>query len=462
MDYFDFVILIYSFLLFFSKKIFKNREKILFGLIAVILLTQVIIVGLKWQYFIIYLLIFIRIFIRIFDFSFSKKYLNFLSYLIFISLGILSVVLIYIFPVPNFEIGEEKVYSVGYEEHHLKFENRKNPTEFVEISNLSNNTQRELLLDIYYPSKEGVQFNQLVRNKEGNWGKYIIDYLNRTWNLKLPTYIFSHLKLSKFEAQKNLQVAPDQKFPILIYSHGWAGEKIFASDQLIHLAANGYIVISIDHTGLAMFTDLPSGIIFNTGSSENSSDIFGVMLEMVKDIEDTVTYFKNSNNDSTTIQRIVRDNSEFDSISLLGHSTGGGAAVLYCAANFCENLILQDPFLIPFLNAGENILINSRTHFIYSEDWFNGYEDSENITEIEVFKSLIEKNNENVYGFYLRDAKHYDFVAFGAISPLTKYTFLKGKINYGDSIEVNNYFNRTVLKGESPKESFSSYLVKIK
>ena len=174
-----------------------------------------------------------------------------------------------------------------------------------------------------------------------------------------------------------------------------------------------------------MFTDLPSGIIFNTGSSENSSDIFGVMLEMVKDIEDTVTYFKNSNNDSTTIQRIVRDNSEFDSISLLGHSTGGGAAVLYCAANFCENLILQDPFLIPFLNAGENILINSRTHFIYSEDWFNGYEDSENITEIEVFKSLIEKNNENVYGFYLRDAKHYDFVAFGAISPLTKYTFLK-------------------------------------
>ena len=48
-------------------------------------------------------------------------------------------------------------------------------------------------------------------------------------------------------------------------------------------------------------------------------------------------------------------------------------------------------------------------------------------------------------GFYLTDSAHYDFVAFGAISPLTKYTFLKGSIEYTDSLKANNRFNLEAL-----------------
>ena len=36
----------------------------------------------------------------------------------------------------------------------------------------------------------------------------------------------------------------------------------------------------------------------------------------------------------------------------------------------------------------------------------------------------------------MTDSAHYDFVAFGAISQLTKYTFLKGSINYKDSLTI--------------------------
>ena len=66
-----------------------------------------------------------------------------------------------------------------------------------------------------------------------------------------------------------------------------------------------------------------------------------------------------------------------------------------------------------------------------------------------------------LHGYYMKNSRHYDFVAFGAISPLTKYTFLKGTINYKDSQDVNNYFNSSVLNGEVPNENYSPYLISI-
>ena len=48
----------------------------------------------------------------------------------------------------------------------------------------------------------------------------------------------------------------------------------------------------------------------------------------------------------------------------------------------------------------------------------------------------------------MTDSAHYDFVAFGTISQLTKYTFLRGTIDYKDSLQTNNYFNITALRNE--------------
>ena len=44
-----------------------------------------------------------------------------------------------------------------------------------------------------------------------------------------------------------------------------------------------------------MFTELPSGTIYNTGSTENSSKVYDVMYEMSLDIENTISYLKNNN-----------------------------------------------------------------------------------------------------------------------------------------------------------------------
>jgi dienelactone hydrolase len=462
MEFFDIVVLIFSLLSLFTKRISNISQKIYYSIFLLTLTTQLIFVGLKWQYYLIYVLFLYKSLAMVNNFEPSARYLKILDTTLSTSVLLIASLLIYVFPVPSFNATNDSLYSVGYEEHLIILDDRVNPPAFVELSNLTKNSKRELLVDIYYPSLEESSFNQIVRAGDANWGKYIVNYLNRTWELNLPDFILSHLKLTSFEVQKGLAPALGTKFPVVIYSHGWAGEKIFASDQLIHLASQGYVILAVDHVGLAMFTDLPSGIIFNTGSTENSSSITSVMTEMAKDIEHTMEFFRNPVSDVIASHEIVSSISDFENTSIIGHSTGGGAAVIYCSLHKCTHTILQDPFLTPFMNEGVKIKLENTTSVIYSQDWYDGYLDSETITEIEVFNTELVDQDVALHGYYMKDARHYDFVAFGAISPLTKYTFLKGTINYKDSLDVNNYFNSSVLKGEIPDENYSPYLISIK
>ena len=439
MSFFDVAILLFTLELIFNR--YVSEKVFLYSLYLAVItsIAQIFTIGYKWQYMPIYFLICLYAVKYTFNFSFSNKLLKITSGLIIGFTFIMSFLVIYYLPIPEFSI-ENKKYSVGYEEIYINIETRPQPSAFVEISNLGENTNRELLVDIYYPSNDKTEPNQLFRNTSTNWGKTVINYLNRTWNINLPSYIFNHLNLSYLDVGVGLDPI-NGELPVVIYTHGWSGEKIFATDQLINIASQGYIVIAIDHTGLAMFTELPSGTIFNTGSTEASTKVFDVMKEMSLDIQNTLNHIKN-----------LKYKINFDDLSIIGHSTGGGSAYLYCQSNKCSTLILQDPFFVPIIEELNNIELNSKTYFIYSQDWYVGNDEENSISEIEVYRNYT-KNKEFAEGYYMTDSAHYDFVAFGIISQLTKYTFLKGTINYKDSLQTNNYFNITALSNELVVES---------
>ena len=439
MSFFDVAILLFTLELIFNR--YVSEKVFLYSLYLAVItsIAQIFTIGYKWQYMPIYFLICLYAVKYTFNFSFSNKLLKITSGFIIGFTFIVSFLVIYFLPIPEFSI-ENKKYSVGYEEIYINIETRPQPSAFVEISNLGENTNRELLVDIYYPSNDKTEPNQLFRNTSTNWGKTVINYLNRTWNINLPSYIFNHLNLSYLDVGVGLDPI-NGELPVVIYTHGWSGEKIFATDQLINIASQGYIVIAIDHTGLAMFTELPSGTIFNTGSTEASTKVFDVMKEMSLDIQNTLNHVKN-----------LKYKINFDDLSIIGHSTGGGSAYLYCQSNKCSTLILQDPFFVPIIEELNNIELNSKTYFIYSQDWYVGNDEENSISEIEVYRNYT-KNKEFAEGYYMTDSAHYDFVAFGIISQLTKYTFLKGTINYKDSLQTNNYFNITALSNELVVES---------
>ena len=434
MEYLDFIIPIsISTVFIFSYLKIKYSNSILF-ISIVALLYQFIAIGYKWQnvpYMIICIYLLAK---QYFKFQINSRLVKFVTTSIGILLFLSSLLLNYYLPIPSFEFNNSQ-YSVGYEEIYIEIENRNQPKAFIELSNLSEGGNRALLVDIYYPSNEPTKSIQLFKNTQSNWGEFVIKYLNRTWGLNIPTFVLSHLNLSYFDVGQNISIASED-FPVVIYTHGWAGEKIFATDQLLEIASSGYVVVAIDHTGLAMFTDLPTGTIYNTGSNENSSDVYSVMHEMSKDIEDTINYLQD-----------INYTANLSDISIIGHSTGGGSGHLYCLRNQCNKLILQDPYFVPVVEKLSNIELKTDTYFIYSEDWYSNYENSEYTTEIQVYRNFL-INESLAKGYYLTDSAHYDFVAFGAVSPLTKYTFLKGTIDYKDSIFINNKFNLQALQGE--------------
>ena len=434
MEYLDFIIPIsISTVFIFSYLKIKYSNSILF-ISIVALLYQFIAIGYKWQnvpYMIICIYLLAK---QYFKFQINSRLVKFVTTSIGILLFLSSLLLNYYLPIPSFEFNNSQ-YSVGYEEIYIEIENRNQPKAFIELSNLSEGENRALLVDIYYPSNEPTKSIQLFKNTQSNWGEFVIKYLNRTWGLNIPTFVLSHLNLSYFDVGQNISIASED-FPVVIYTHGWAGEKIFATDQLLEIASSGYVVVAIDHTGLAMFTDLPTGTIYNTGSNENSSDVYSVMHEMSKDIEDTVNYLQD-----------INYTANLSDISIIGHSTGGGSGHLYCLRNQCNKLILQDPYFVPVVEKLSNIELKTDTYFIYSEDWYSNYENPEYTTEIQVYRNFL-INESLAKGYYLTDSAHYDFVAFGAVSPLTKYTFLKGTIDYKDSIFINNKFNLQALQGE--------------
>ena len=442
MNFFDIAIILFAFELVFKKFISERVFVISLVLSSITAFIQVLVVGYKWQYMPIYIIILSSAIGHTFGLKFTNKVLKAISFIIFFTLFITSTLLIYFLPIPEFTI-ENQIYSVGYEEILISVDNREQPKAFYELSNLEASGKRELLVDVYYPSAADNEPIQLFKNADTNWGKTVVRYLNRTWGISIPEFLLSHLNLSYFDIGRDLEKLSN-KSPVVIYTHGWAGEKIFATDQLITIASQGYVVIALDHTGLAMFTELPSGTIYNTGSTENSTKVYDVMYEMSLDIENTLSYLQSSNYYA-----------DFSDISLIGHSTGGGSAHLYCLRNNCNSLLLQDPFFVPVVEELGNIELVTDTYFIYSEDWYNGYEDINELSEIEVFRNFVE-NKDLAEGYYMTNSAHYDFVAFGAISSLTKYTFLKGSIDYTDSLTSNNRFNLEALQNKDI--SISNYI----
>jgi dienelactone hydrolase len=454
MDFFDIAILLFTFELIFYR--FIPQRVFLFSIYLGVLtaIAQILVVGYKWQYMPIYFIIFAYS-VR-FTYSstiFNKVVSRFSSFVMFL-IFIIALFLNFVFPVPTFEIENFK-YTVGYEEIHIKLD-KENPKAFVELSNLEPGSNRELLVDIYYPSNEESDYVQLVKD-EGKIGGTIVQYLNRTWDLNIPEVLLEHLSLINFQVSENIKPI-DEKLPVVVYSHGWAGTKFFAAEQLMNLASQGYIVIAVDHTGLAMFTNLPDKTIYNTGSSEVSSNIFNVMNGMAVDIEDTLRFLQD-NELSENLNIVIKNNADFNNVSLIGHSTGGGSIFLYCTNNPCQTMVLQDPFFTPLTAELGTLNMPSDSYWIYSQDWYKGFEPGVETPEFDVYKNQFNNNGYKSESYYLKDSRHYDFIAFGSISPLSGYTFLKGPIPYKNVLESNNSFNLAALTNNKIIET--EYLIKI-
>lgn len=313
--------------------------------LGVIMSLHLLLEGWRWQIFPAYLLFILLAWrIQAVDASNTVR-LTFLRLLGFVGL-ILVAFIAWLLPsvLPVFHLPEPRgAYAVGTESVYGQ-------TDRDEIITRDPNDKRELMYKIWYPSQADVSsldgddyIDQASR--EGFATKYglppsALNYLDR-----VETYVYPGIPVA------------DGNFPVLIFSHGYGSKATGYHALLTEIASHGYVIINMNHTYESLGTTFPDGrkkyfdYDFQREISANGMDAMYPLIDAFKNglsyeerhpiVKKAVKEFYESQSVDRwaedmiyTIDLLEQWNSggtlkghlDLNSIGVLGHSNGGGAA----------------------------------------------------------------------------------------------------------------------------------------
>ena len=275
-----------------------------------------------------------------------------------------------------------------------------------------------------------------------------------------------------------------QKYPLIIFSHGAFGMRMSNASTCRELASHGYIVASIDHTYQAFYTSFADGksaivnqAFLNQAIGVQSDDITGEKAFQIThewlnlrsaDIELVIDSLKAGNLGTTG--EILKGHMDLDNIGLLGHSLGGAASAQVARVrDDVKAAIVIDGTMI-----GDITGLNSDNSEIITKDSFTkplmlmyGSLYQEDEAKKSAYAPNIKAYNSATnaaYSLCIKDSGHLNFTDLPRISP-----FLAKKLGVGtiDSLEcikiVNDYslafFDKhikgqgnSLLQGSTPSE----------
>ncbi len=136
-------------------------------------------------------------------------------------------------------------------------------------------------------------------------------------------------------------------------------------------------------------------------------------------------------------------------VGVLGHSTGGGAAIQFCATDSrCKAALGMDPYLDAVTFAVLDNGLSQPYMAIFSDVW--AQDRSRNNV---IFESFSGNSSGDGYCYYIEQTAHYEFTDMPAFSPLAPYLGLKGPLDGGQVSKIINaytlaFFGR-YFKGEA-------------
>ena len=345
-------------------------------------------------------------------------------------------------PVPNvpspigpYKIGTTTIVLVDNSRHELYSGNPDEPRKFI--------------VQVWYPSipvKDSVRAPWMAN--ADIVAPALADFLN------LPHFFLDHLALVKTNSY--IDVPTDTSgapYPVLLFSHGWNGFRAQNTNQIQELVSNGYVVMSIEYIyadRIAVFPDgqvilhnpaiLPSGV----SDAEYDAAARKLVLQWTGDLVYTLDTFStlNVNDPSGHFTSLL----DLDRVGAFGHSTGGAAAIQFCATDLrCKAAFGMDAWMTP---VSEQVLDTGTSRpllFLFSETF-----------PTEKNWQLLDRLALHLTGpitiATITGTSHYDFSDLPALSPLAPQMGLKGPLNGQRVIKiVNDYslaFFDWALKGK--------------
>ena len=245
--------------------------------------------------------------------------------------------------------------------------------------------------------------------------------------LGLPRFALGHLGLVRGHATPDVE-ALDAPLPVVLLAHGWTGFRTIQSDLAERLASDGWLVVAADHRYGALVTTFPDGRadVFDPEALPEFGTVDdatytrasrGLVATFADDLDLLVRTLEQSPPD------VVAGRVDLERLAMIGHSTGGGAAVAACAAEArCDAIVGFDPWVEPVapgvLRTGpDRPLLSLRT-----EDWVARPNEAV-LTDLHATLRAagVAEGRVRIDG-----ALHRDFTLIGALSPAAPLLGLTG------------------------------------
>ena len=332
----------------------------------------------------------------------------------------------YLLPVPQ-PLPPSGPYAIGTFSFYRVDSNRR------EIYSDDPNTQRELLMQIWYPASPNPDDERAAYMANSNiFGPALADFFS------LPSFMFNHLNLPQTSAFADAPLAVgDETYPVILFSHGLNGFRGQGTTMVQELASHGYVVATVDHTYGNVVSVFPDG-----RSVFRSPDLFDEMGDpphtgqtlvqvWAQDLAfmlDELTLLNEG------VEGGLNGRLELSHVGVFGHSTGGGATVTFCQQDArCTAGLGLDAWLIPTPDNVESNPPNQPFMFISTPAWIS----EENTARgQQIFAAL--PNQATLVT--IAGADHYDFSDLPLFSPLTHQLGLTGTIDGALMVEILNRY----------------------
>ena len=431
---------IFEILLALSILTAAPQPRPIFAFIAIAMLTaHIVLEGYRWQMIPMYALTFILVTAS------SMQTLTWgapASLLTFILLAF-AAALPTLLPIPRVPAPSGK-YKVGTRNFMLTDHSRK------EIYS-DKDEPRRMMIQVWYPAEPRSE------NRFAPWTHDAGIYAAHSARFfGFPDFFLQHLELLRTPAHQDAPIAKaDEKFPAIFFSHGWMGFRAQNTGAATMLASHGYIVIGMEHPYGAMVTVFPDGTVAPNNPSalpkdKDAPDYEVVARRLVKQWAEDMSFALDQFSGRENEAGEFFEHLDFSRVGVFGHSTGGGAAIQFCARDpRCKSVLGLDAFMRP---VAEDVIeggIAQPSFFMFSEEWYGDAGSRNN----ELFAKFYPQAKEAKGAVGIAGTKHYDFSDLPMLSPIAPQLGLKGPLNGKRVLEiVNAYlldFFEATLKGKS-------------
>lgn len=298
-----------------------NRSVLYFysGMSALLLILQLLLEKYRWQMIPAYILILFVMLVCIkaaFKPSGKQKKPGLILKILYSILALAYVFTMVLFPVmlPVFSFENPKpAYVIGSTARYIKDDTRKDEP-FSESS-------RELMIQIWYPAVKSGNLQRMSYYPYAGMSEAFAKVAG------YPEYFFTNLDLVKTNSFMDAGISGSQeKYPVLLFSHGYSSNRFDNTSQIEEMVRNGYIVVGIDHTHYSSSTVFPDGRMTKVDVEDlnnNLSLVDKAANIYIQDAEAIIDRLDSINKDDP----LLAGRLDLEKLGYFGHSLGGATAL---------------------------------------------------------------------------------------------------------------------------------------